>query len=167
MHRAFLVFCLLLATACVPNRAAAPTAPFDLEFVIAQGDTRQIEGHPLSLQFSHVSGDSRCPADAVCVLGGDATVHLRVSRDGIVTNIELHTGDANQASATLGEYRITLTELQPYPFSSRPIDPAEYRATLRVGRALVSRYHTGDGGSWRVGETRSASPWDVVVGIRP
>lgn len=29
-------------------------------------------------------------------------------------------------------YRVTLIELQPYPFSGRPIDPDEYRATVRV-----------------------------------
>jgi hypothetical protein len=29
---------------------------------------------------------------------------------------------------------ISLVELQPYPFSSRTIEPGDYRATLRVTR---------------------------------
>jgi hypothetical protein len=29
---------------------------------------------------------------------------------------------------------IALVELAPYPFSSRPIQPGDYRATLRVTR---------------------------------
>lgn len=135
------MFCLLLATACAGNITAAPTAPFDTEFVLPRGETRRIEGYPLSLHFSHVSGDSRCPADAVCITGGDAVVHVIVSRDGTPSAIELHTGDASLSSATVGEYRIALTDLQPYPFSTRPVDPAEYRATMRVSRALAARHH--------------------------
>jgi hypothetical protein len=30
--------------------------------------------------------------------------------------------------------RITLVQLQPYPFSSRPTQPADYRVTLEARR---------------------------------
>ena len=32
------------------------------------------------------------------------------------------------------EYKVELLELSPYPFSSRPFDPSEYRARLRITR---------------------------------
>jgi hypothetical protein len=36
--------------------------------------------------------------------------------------------------ARYGDLTIALVELAPYPFSSRTIEPDEYRATLRVTR---------------------------------
>jgi hypothetical protein len=45
---------------------------------------------------------------------------------------ELHTGDSARAVATHRQARIELLELQPYPFSSRTIEPGDYRATLTV-----------------------------------
>ncbi len=96
------------------------------------GGETTIDGTTLSLRFERVSGDSRCPADAVCILGGDATVHVKAVEDGTITELELHTGDSARASAPVGSRLVTLTGLQPYPFSNRTIDPGEYRATLRV-----------------------------------
>jgi hypothetical protein len=127
-----LLMCLLWATGCAPDRPVGPSAPLDRAFTLAYGDAATVDATPLSLRFVRVSGDSRCPADAVCVLGGDATVHLLASREGVETALELHTGDASRASATAGPFRVTLTDLQPYPFSGRTIEPGEYRATLRV-----------------------------------
>jgi hypothetical protein len=92
-----------------------------------------VEGAGFRLEFRGVSGDSRCPADAVCILGGDAIVHVRVL-DTPQADYELHTGDSSRGSATHRQARIELLELQPYPFSTRSIAPADYRATLRVTR---------------------------------
>jgi hypothetical protein len=87
------------------------------------------------IQFTGVTGDSRCPADAVCIQGGDALVAVRISGGGDTASFELHTGDAARASVTHRGYRITLVSLQPYPFSSGPITAADYRATLTVTRS--------------------------------
>jgi hypothetical protein len=59
-------------------------------------------------------------------------VQIRAARGGNSTVLGLHTGDASQASAIYGGARITLVELWPYPFSSRPFEPADYRAILTV-----------------------------------
>lgn len=85
------------------------------------------------MEFTGVSGDSRCPADAICIQGGDALVHVRVST-GLTRSYELHTGDSSRAAVTHGAFRIALVDLQPYPFSSRTIDPDDYRATMTVVR---------------------------------
>jgi hypothetical protein len=87
------------------------------------------------IRFTGVTGDSRCPADALCIQGGDARVAVRVSGGGDAATFELHTGDASRASVTHRGYRITLVTLEPYPFSSRPITDADYRATFAVARA--------------------------------
>jgi len=85
------------------------------------------------IEFTSVTGDSRCPADAVCIQGGDAVVHIRVTGGGTST-YELHTGDNSRAAVVHGLYRIALMQLQPYPFSAQPISPNDYRATLTATR---------------------------------
>ena len=62
-----------------------------------------------------------------------SVVHVRVVT-GTAGEYELHTGDASRAAVTHGSFRITLVELQPYPFSSRTISQDEYRATFTVTR---------------------------------
>jgi hypothetical protein len=133
MRTGILLCCLLLVTACA-HRPAGPTPPLDREFTLARGETAAIEDTTLLLRFTRVSGDSRCPQDAICIQGGDAVVHIRASGQGAPADLELHTGDSSRARATYGSYLVALTELQPYPFSTRTIEQDEYRATLRVAR---------------------------------
>jgi hypothetical protein len=112
-----------------------PSAPLGGEFTLAPGETASIDNASIRVAFLRVSGDSRCPADAICILGGDALVHVRADGDGSAAEYELHTGDSSRAAVTHRGFRIELVNLQPYPFSSRPIQPGEYRATLRVSTA--------------------------------
>jgi hypothetical protein len=101
-------------------------------FTLTPGEVAVIDDADLRLQFVRVTGDSRCPADAFCIQGGDAVVQILASDGSNSTLLGLHTGDATQASAVYQKSRITLIELQPYPFSSRTIAADEYRATLTV-----------------------------------
>jgi hypothetical protein len=107
--------------------------PLNQQFALAPGEVAPIQDTSLRVQFLRVSGDSRCPADAVCIQGGDALVHIRAI-DGRSFEYELHTGDESRAAVTHAGFRIELINLQPYPFSSRTIQPDEYRATLRLSR---------------------------------
>ena len=61
-----------------PNRDRAALARYDRQVEIAAGATSKVTGG-LAVTFVGVSGDSRCPADANCITGGDATVKLNVS----------------------------------------------------------------------------------------
>ena len=101
-------------------------------FTLAPGEVARINGVDWRFEFVRVTGDSRCPADAVCIQGGDALVQIRATGGSSPALLGLHTGDSSQASAVYESARITLVELQPYPFSSRTIGPEEYRATLTV-----------------------------------
>jgi hypothetical protein len=57
-------------------------------------------------------------------------VVVEVSAGGAARRLEPHTGDGRPV--VYGRFTIALLELAPYPFSARPIDPADYRARLRV-----------------------------------
>lgn len=130
MKRVLLGICLLAATACLKNSPTAPS-PIDEQIVLAPGEQASVDG--VTLRFEGVLGDSRCPADALCVLGGDAIVKVRVtSGSGAPADVELHTGDMKPV--TRGDVTIALVQLAPYPFSAHPIDPKDYRVTLRVTR---------------------------------
>jgi hypothetical protein len=61
-------------------------------------------------------------------------VHIQIVSDGAVADYELHTGDQRRGTITHRDLRIGLVDLQPYPFSSRPVQPGDYRATLTTVR---------------------------------
>ena len=134
MRGALLLFCLLSVTGCDEKSPVGPTVSLNERFTLSPGEVAVIDDADLRVQFVRVTGDSRCPADAVCIQGGDALVQILASGGGDSTLLGLHTGDASQASAIYRGARITLIELQPYPFSSRTIAADEYRATLTVTR---------------------------------
>ena len=129
-----IVLCLLAVTACDEQNPVGPTVGVNERFTLAPGEVATVRDVDVNVQFVDVTGDSRCPADALCIQGGDALVHIRVLDRGATAAYELHTGDSSRATVTHNRLRIALVELQPYPFSSRTIAPGEYRATLTVSR---------------------------------
>ena len=133
MHRLLLLVSLAAAIGC-GDTVVGPAVPLDEPFTLAIGESAAVASASFVIQFTGVAGDSRCPADAVCIQGGDALVAVRVSGSGTAATFELHTGDASRASVTHRGYRLTLVTLQPYPFSSKPITDADYRATFTVAR---------------------------------
>lgn len=127
-----LVF-LLAATACTETNPSSPTVPLNQQFELAPGQSANVQGASIRVSFLRVLGDSRCPADVLCVQGGDAIVEIQVNPDGGGgVPYDLHTGDMRPVQHA--DLTIELVQLSPYPFSSRTIQPGEYRATLRVTR---------------------------------
>jgi hypothetical protein len=134
MRAASILICLLCATGCDEKSPNGPTVSLNERFTLSPGQVAAFEDADLRIRFVRVTGDSRCPADAVCIQGGDALVQLLASEGNDSSQLGLHTGDSSQASAVYRGVRITLVDLQPYPFSSRTIAPDEYRATLTATR---------------------------------
>jgi hypothetical protein len=132
MRAAPLLLLLLLAGACRGESATGPAVPLNAEFVLAPGELARIADTGVQLRFDGVAGDSRCPADAFCILGGDAIVRVVAVDARALRLYELHTGDMRPVSHR--DLTIALVQLSPYPFSSQAIQPGDYRATLRVTR---------------------------------
>ena len=128
---------LLTVAACADN-PAAPTVPAGREFQLRAGETVAVEGTDLVVRFEQVASDSRCPADAICVTLGDAEAVFTVTGLGRpASRVTLHTGPAEAQRATVGDFTLTLTQLDPYPYSGRAISPSDYRASLRVDRTTA------------------------------
>jgi len=128
------VVCLLAVAGCDEKAPTGPSVGFDQQIILAPGDVMTVESTDVRLQFVDVVGDSRCPADALCIQGGDALARVRAYRRGASSLYELHTGDSSRATATHGPVRFALVQLQPYPFSGRTIAQADYRLTLSIAR---------------------------------
>lgn len=109
-----------------------PSVPVDQRFTMAPGDMVEVTDTSLRVRFDGVANDSRCPIDAVCIQGGDAEVRLSAVNGGTPQLLSLHTG--SMAPVTFDGFTFTLVELTPYPFSSQPFPPSDYRATLRITR---------------------------------
>jgi hypothetical protein len=134
MRPLIFVFCILAITACDEKSPLGPTVNVNDRFTLAPGEVASVRDVDLRVQFMAVTGDSRCPANALCIQGGDAIVHIQVIDGGSTSPYELHTGDSRRATVAHRQLRISLVELQPYPFTTRTIAPGDYRATLTVSR---------------------------------
>lgn len=129
MRYALLLVVALAAAGC-GDSPTAPSVVLGQDVRLAPGERVEVAGS-FTLEFEGVVNDSRCPADALCVTGGDATVRLLARRPNGVTNpVDLHTGD--MAPVQYATYTVSLIELSPYPFSARPIAPEDYRVTIRI-----------------------------------
>ena len=129
MRLFLLVLCLLAATSCSKKSPVGPTVSRAERFTLSPGQAAAVRGTDLRIEFAGVSGDSRCPADVVCIQGGEAIVQLRVHDNRTSTSYEVRTAP-QRATVTHGSLSIELLELQPYPFSTRQIRQSDYKATL-------------------------------------
>lgn len=119
-------------TACSEKSPSAPS-PVSRQVILAPGQSASVTEAGFAIRFEGVSGDSRCPIDAICIQGGDALVRIAVlpSR-GSTQAYALHTGDMRPVAHE--DVTIALVDLTPYPYSAHPIQPDDYRVTLRVSR---------------------------------
>lgn len=107
-------------------------------FEISVGDTAFIEGTDLSIYFSHLLSDSRCPANVQCIQAGEAQIFM-----------ELYSGDQSSLQVValipgmvptphLGndvvqfqDYRLQLLQLSPYPVNGdENYDESDYTALV-------------------------------------
>lgn len=82
--------------------------------------------------------DDRCPADAVCIRGGEARLRIRLAtRDTAVeATLGIPGTGALPDRVTMGRYTVRALDLEPYPGTVRPEPPmsartARFELTLR------------------------------------
>lgn len=120
--------------ACTSSLTASSplTVHVGQEFALAPGKSAVAEGTDLRVTFETVVSDSRCPADAVCIQAGEAVVALRIVEGPATSRHELSTGREEAREALTDAHRVRLERVEPYPYSGRRIEAADYRAILRI-----------------------------------
>ena len=88
----------------------------------------------LTVRFIGVSEDSRCPADALCIQQGDATFTVDARVGSASARYDLRINDEQRRRVVHRGYTIEADELTPYPFTTNPIEPDEYRLTVTMDR---------------------------------
>lgn len=121
---AFLAAALALAGCRANGGPAGPTsepvpdatwgAALDDTLHIPLGAERTADGGRVAVRFVAKVNDSRCPANAMCVWAGDASVRLVVRSGGATRDTVLHTNLEPRAVA-VGAYTVTVPGLLPYP----------------------------------------------------
>lgn len=125
--------CVVLSAACSGRPTGPGQVPLGQSFELRAGSSAIVEGG-LTIAFSGVKSDSRCPMDALCVWAGDAIVTVSLAQSGgDRAERELHTASTG-SEVSYRAYSVKLVALAPYPRLDRPIRPADYVATLAVTR---------------------------------
>ena len=122
---------LLAAAACATMGTPAQQAALNQDFQLARGAAAAVDG--LTVRFTQVLEDSRCPMGVQCIRAGEAKIHLELrTASGQSDDVVLSTDRTRQRYASLGAYDVRLVSLDP----PRRTDVAHprYVATLRVSR---------------------------------
>jgi hypothetical protein len=129
----------LLLAACGGDDEAEPAVmtaslpPGGQEYLVRFGETVRVG--PLSLEFTTLAEEGRCPLNATCVWQGNAKILVTASQGRSRSVLELNTFSGHAVSGAFEGYRIELRRLQPdIPWSPRG-PPGEYTATLFVEHA--------------------------------
>jgi hypothetical protein len=113
-----------------PMPATAPTAQ---EHVVGFGETIRVSG--LSLEFTTLAEESRCPTSVTCVWEGNARVLISATRGSATAVLELNSNPRFAVRAVFEGYAIELRSVDPYPVAVAPPRAEDYTVTLLVGIA--------------------------------
>jgi hypothetical protein len=120
------------------SNSGPSSADLGREFVIGFGETIHVDS--LTLEFTTLAEESRCPASVTCVWEGNARILLTATRGNTTAVLELNTSSRFPTSAEFEGYFIELRRVDPYPATptTGPL-PQSYTATLLVdGRVVPS-----------------------------
>ena len=127
----------VMLTACGSDEggpeAMAATAPPAQEYVVGFGETIRISG--LSLEFTTLAEESRCPTSVTCVWEGNARVLVTATRGSATGILELNSNPRFPVRAVFEGYLIELRSVEPYPATPAPPRAQDYTVTLLVGAA--------------------------------
>jgi len=105
---------------------------FEHTVSIALGKTSYIQERELTIGFTRVLEDSRCPIGAECVWEGNGKVELYARQtESVPQYFELNT-TLDPQTETYFNIEITLVGLDPYPSVQQTIDSLESVCTLRI-----------------------------------
>jgi hypothetical protein len=115
------------------------TASLDSSFQLKHNQTAIIESEELTIQFTDVVEDSRCPVGVECVWPGQARIELEIKQKDEepdkITLISL-AGQDELAVRQVNNYFIRLLKVEPPRQKDVELKPSDYNITLLVSRNL-------------------------------
>jgi len=108
-------------------------ASIDNEFSLAIGQTAELKGEQITIQFEEIQEDSRCPKGATCIWQGRVSSILQISDNGLSSKIVLiEPGLSDRyGKNTYKQYEFS-SHAQPYPELCKKISSEDYRLFLTV-----------------------------------
>ena len=131
-----LLIAFFLGTIEPPNGAgtAGGKVALDREFKLRLGQSAQVRGENLKVEFVAVPEDSRCPTGVDCIWEGNGKIRLRIGKPrSDAATVELNT-TVEPGNASYLNYEVRLVNLSPYPKAKQPINKKSYVATLSIRR---------------------------------
>jgi len=127
------LFAILLI---LPVAIAADPPSTKTPFTLKAGESKIVQGLNVTVGFTNVPTDSRCPSSVVCIWEGDAAVFMWLQEPGEErVEFNVHTSMHFGPSRVVNGYSVFLVDVVPYPVYGGDIDPADYVATIDVTRA--------------------------------
>ena len=111
------------------NKVGQVDTPLGEEFLLSYQGEVTVAGTDLTIKFSSLPEDSRCPVDVVCVWEGNAHVVLLINN---IDKADLNTALPSKEVSYNETYKITLVDVQPLPFSQQQIPIKNYKVKLKV-----------------------------------
>lgn len=127
----------LMLAACGSDGGEADVLPASVpagaEYVLGFGETIHVAA--LTLEFTTLAEESRCPASAICVWEGNARVLITATQGRITDVLDLNSNPRFPVRAIFQGYVIELRRVDPYPATpARPL-AQDYTVTLFVDTA--------------------------------
>ena len=104
------------------------------EFSLPLGKTASLSGNGVTVTFTQVEEDSRCPIDVVCVWAGDAKIELAIKHEGSPEDVKVVSLTPANNETTSGDLRIRFVGLAPVPRQADVGKPRPYVARLILSR---------------------------------
>ncbi len=132
-----MLFCcvVVLLSACGKKpKAGYTTVKLDDFFELKVGAAVVVTDNDLKITFTSVPEDSRCPKFVNCIQEGHVKVNLSVAIAGKSQVVEIirKPSDKGANTVTVGNFKVQLYEVMPYPESGKKINPEDYKARLAV-----------------------------------
>ncbi|HEY5809179.1 MAG TPA: hypothetical protein VIT67_14495 [Povalibacter sp.] len=125
------VFALFALVSCGAASPRELQAELGTGVTVAPGEVVKIS--ELKVRFIAVTEDSRCPRDTTCFWAGEVKVQIAIEQPSQpLQQAEVEEG----GNTVVGDYRVTVLRVQPERTSETKIPPQDYRATLKVDKAV-------------------------------
>ena len=124
--------CLIAFSGVPASHAQMLDAPFPLQV----GATAKVAGTNLRLTFAGVEQDSRCPEDVTCIVAGEAVIVLEARSCEARARLTFKVPPRGQDTLQFETFSLTITEVEPKPESTRPLEYSRYVVKVLVSEAV-------------------------------